>query len=876
MAYRLPAVYTPGGLDLSLPATMRNVLNAVDGLNFTFTPSNDLVKRRGFVRKAGNTANNSNGHGQVVYESREAIAISVPGFGTMEFGVDPFGSPTELGYGDVVPRLVSLGPIPYIWETTALDVTCTAGNEDLVTICTQSDGNCHFEILDAGDLTTQHLDVNLDNGLAGGSPTLASLQSTIDAEANYSAVLSNTGGANVRAAGLNRAYRSVLDETDTQSFVGGYWKSMNPVITTPWPNIDDHYTDPDYENATAVSMNGTLYMNNGWDPMLKYDGQRTYYAGLPLASTPSGASTATDAQTGFAGTYKYAFQYVQIDNLGNEVLGEISNFSADITNNDGPGNPKQIQLKIGNLDTTTGYNTVHALVDGNQTASDQGSGIFRIQVQNDPTLAVGDTIFFYNRSVNEYETREVIAITDQTTHWDLDVRSSSTITLNDDDILCNNLRLRLYRTVAGGTTLYFLDDLPNNPLQTLTTYTDDTPDLQLGALWTEPENTIGLPPKCKYCTIYQNDIVLSGNPLDPLAVYHSRSTGSSLVPENFPTVNRFEVAAAHVGGKITGIYTLEDTLLIFTEDSIHTMTGNLATNTYNVELLSDRTGCVANATIKSVDRVVLFLSKKGIYSITPGSQRSFELKLVSKQLDPIFRKGGLIDYELHEKQSIAEAWPNEQMYIIYLPVTALTGTENYATASSTCFAYHLASGAWAEWNNINASGGMNIFTETGYSNNAQDLVTKESLWFSSREYVSAGVIRHGLFRMSDTETEIDYTDHEQAISFEYMPQWEFSNKPSGLKIYTEIGIDAFRGTSNLPYTPSGIITAEIFRDFDKSTVESTLNIDYLDKDRRIIQSLPLSSRRAIGINFKNSEFNKQILISGWNWESVLHRPEIRR
>lgn len=872
MAKELPSVYAPGGLNLKVPLTMRNVGDCVDGRNFDLLDTGHLVKRKGFVQKAGGSINVFNAYGLTTYDQyiSEITLDPAAGFGAGPFGLTPFGDPPVLGTTEIKNRMISLGPTPYMWKTLAMRVGCTAGNEDLVNIFTDTDGDVKFQIIDA-DTEAVNFTYTLGTGNEISPVLLSTLVSAIDAEANYTASRLDTD-EDLPAAFLNRSKETILTTTGTD-FIGGKWTGMNPSLTPLWPEMSTHLLDRDFANATAVGVNGVVYMSNGWDPMLKYDGRACYYAGAPEAGTVSASVTATAGNPN--GIYLYEFQYVSVDARRQEIIGGLSDPSVSVNT----AGSFKIDVTLPSLSDTSGYDCRGCIFDTNHSAVDQGSNVWRLRAKASPTptCEVGDILIFYDTVSATFLEKLVVAMTDQTTYWDIDISSDALVTVVNDSPASANLRMRLYRTVASGSAYKYLTDVANDMRGNNVVYSDNSTDASLGVTYPDPEKYPMPPPKCKYSVVWQNNIILAGDPNAPYNVYYSEYDGTTLVPENFPAENVITTSAQRTKSEITGIAVIEDTLLIFTRQSITAVTGSLASDTYTLSGISTDIGCVAHGSIVNTNKSVIFLSEKGVYRISAGSLRGFDIAPLSQNLDPYFKKG-YSEYVAQTPASVSAVyWANRNVYILFLSELVEDGTVSYTSAPLvTTLVLKLDTNQWIPWEDLNGIGGATIFSDLGDGDN-EGITSPEALWIQSREVgATAGMVKGKLYRESDTNSELDFCDHSTAIDMEYTPSWEFASAPTGLKLYTQLAIDAFRTSANIPYTPTGTISIDLYRDFSRSSSEVTLTADYASNDQRIPLSLPLAHRRAIGITYKNSEFNKNILISGWAWERLRYTPEIRR
>jgi len=849
--YQIPIVYAPGGIDLRLPETLKNLQNARDGLNWRLTPSLDLVKREGFQLRSTSDV----GYGLAVYEKRtETAAVGVDGFGDFIFGVDPFGSPTTLGFGDISFDLVGLDDVPKVWTTFNFGITYSGANEASVTISASSTSDVTLTLVDNGATV---LTANLGTGTGGGDTDLDALKVLVDAVSNFSATVA-TGSGSVPAAFLDYQNATAFTASVELEIGGGYWASINSPLTTPLPRIAERISLADFENPDTVSINGVLYIVNGYDSMMKYDGQNLYKAGMKQGADPTGAvDTGTGVGAAFDGVWNYRVTYEQTDAISNVIQGQISSDSADIDNSAGP---YAIDVTVTNITSTEGFNTNAGLATSTHTSTNVATGQERINLDDSAggahTLKVGDKAYFYDTQTSAYVTKEVLAVTSSTAT----LSSTTTVGLTDNSPVSNQLKVKIWRAeVVGGVDPVLTDyqlvvSLPNDPFNSTQAYKDEVLPANLGAEYVDFNKTEGLPPNNKYAVQWRNQMVLAGDPANPTKIYYSEFADSTS-PENFPAVNVKEVPQGG-GGRVTGLGVLDRNLFIFNEDRVWIAEGNLADDFLRIDSLADNIGCVAHHTIATIDNSIYFLSNKGVARIT-RSGSTYKVENVSRPIDPVFKLGANNDFRSSFRRAVATSWIAENKYVLHVPSETTAGGFTYADSDSRIYVFDIERNAWLVWSNMNCHGGL-VEWDDGNSGDV--------LWFHSREAAGS----HLLHRTNLTKSEIDYVDHSSTIAgvaWEYWPQWDFLRSPKDRKIYTELSIDSFVKDSDLAYTPSGDITVGVYHDFNKSTELYNFTSSLLSDDRSITEALSHQIVRSIGLKFSNSTLNKQVLISGWALES---------
>lgn len=845
--YQFPVVYAPGGINYSLPSTLRSLRNARDGLNFDITATQHLTKRCGWQYKA----TSAGGYGLAVQEKRVLTTVDVDGFGAFAFGVDAFGSPTTLGYGTITNNLVALDDLPLYWTYAEPTLLYSGTGSATVTISAVSGGYIQMDLsVDGSSVYSK----NLGTGLEGSPVTLSTVDTEVDALSDWTMTLP-TGTSSVPAAFLHFQNTQALTKDVDYALSVGYWTEVNSPMATPLPKITERLSQEDYENATTASVNGNLYITNGFDPVCKYDGQNLYYAGLPAPTTAPTESVDTLTSVGatFTGTWNYRYTYEQKDSIGNILESPISSDSDDSDNSAGP---YAIDVTVTNLIASSGYNTNCAIVDGTQTSTNVSTSTERLTLDDgsggDHTLKVGDTAYLYDINTTSYRELEVLAVTGSTA----DFRSASTISVADNQVISAGLKINIYRAevVAGvdpaQSDYGLITQLPNNSFASTQSYKDETIPANVGASYIPPLKTGSTPPACKYITLWRNQLILAGDPNEPMRLYYSEFADVTN-PENFPALN-FKDIPQGGGGRITGIAALDRNIFIFTQSRVYVGEGNLAEDSLRVDLVSDQIGCVAHATIQSVDGSLFFLSEKGVYRLYRKSS-FFAIEKVSQPLDPVFEPGANNTFRNSYKRATAQVWSRENRYMLFLPAETTAAGVRYNNSNSRVFVLDIDSGEWYLWSNLSCGGGL-VEWDDGEGNT--------TLWFHSRGAAGANY----LARLNTTGAEIDFVDHTSAIAMSYKPQWDFQQSPSTSKIYNDIGLDSFIGSAQLPYTPSGQITLDLYRDFNETTSDCTFTVDMPSDDQQLVEPLPRRHCRALGLEFSNEELNKNILIAGWSFE----------
>lgn len=660
--------------------------------------------------------------------------------------------------GEEVPEVIGVSDTLKKLAQSVITVTYTGSDPNarisFVFDTATDQYRCQIEI---GTATV--LDSALGLGRDDPTPkTVNQLKTEIDALADLTATIS--GDLNVPAAFCELSYQ--FDLTSGPYLAKAlYWASLNVSPQTgktgPLEGSETHKNDEDFENATSVVLQNCLYVANGYDEVIKYDGQNAYRAGVP---TPGAVSA-----TGGAGANVYIWrsQYVQTDAVSNTVEGNLTN-SPRYTLAD-PGS-SAATVTVRGIQAGTGFNTNCALI----TATATGTAI---PVTAGHTMKAGDTAYLYDTVTAAYVTRSVVSVGATTVTVDSSVGYTSSTT-NSRNVISNNLRIRIFRNQNTGITptiWYEVVDLPNNSFAVTQTYTDNTSDTNLlgNIQLVEPITDRSPPIKGKYISAFQTLMVTAGDPENPNTVSVSDIENCEYFPfpDNQFTVNNLQ------GDIITGLHPSNENFLIFQSRAIHAMTGDVPNGNFRVDTITTDIGCAAHATIQDVRGTVCFLSPVGPRVMTgasiPQGLGASKDNGLNSRLDPLFTQRGVSEEQLFRlRRAIALNDRRGEKYILFVPAESeTTGGDKYVNEYAETLVYDYTRDAWVKRSGLNMGAGI-IST-----NDDNDI------YFIERRELS-GVVYNYAYRFLNTGTFLDYQDHNQAITCTYKSPWEFMGE-AGLR-----------------------------------------------------------------------------------------------
>lgn len=822
MAYQLVKSFASfRGLDLRNGdlTRAREFASSIDNCDFRSTAA--LSKRKGFQHKA-----DTGGAGISVW------------------------SDLATATGIITDKLITADNTLRVKTEGNIDLSYTGSGTAYVNISADGD-SINLNLYDDDVLVTTQ---DLGTGIEASPITISALTSALNALTDFTA--SSTGVGTQPAAFLDVTERTAVATNTLLSF--SYFAAVNSPQASPFTNHWTNRNDDDFEPASFVSTNGVIYIANGQDELHKYDGQNLYRAGMPKGSV--GSATATGAGSVTNSSLDYKTVYYQVDNKGNIVEGEISDASASLS-----VSSQSIDVVVNNIEASSGFNTNCALAAGTQSSVttitvDDGSG-------GAHTLESGDTAYFYDNITADYITRSVTA----TTASSITIGGAA-ITISDNAVISNNLRIDLYRNKAAGSTMYLVESIPNNSFASTQTYTDNVADAGIGAEYVEPIKQRGLPPKGRYITLFRNQLIVGGFDDDVDAVAYSDVDS----PEYFPSgTNRFNVDTSQ-GDRVTGVKALNSVLYVFKGQTIHTLTGDIINDNFQVDILTTGgVGCVANATIQEVNGRLFFLDDEGVFSVTQGIDGVEEVsEIISPEFDSLRNS-------FNFKRATAAYWLLRDKYVIYMPVIDTNGSDKTSASTSKVYAYDIYRGGWLKWSNIKALGGM--------------AVLGEDLWFSDMAYNdTTEAVDRPISMFLNTGTSVDYADHEAALSATYKTHWESLGEPSMFKKFLRLKLHSLDATINDFETQLFTINVTTEVDYSDVPVFSHTfdfgngatggwgenpwgNFPWGDSRLSYLKTkLGVNKAYSMRLIFENNTINKNFLISGYELEiAAPFRPALK-
>jgi hypothetical protein len=485
-------------------------------------------------------------------------------------------------------------------------------------------------------------------------------------------------------------------------------------------------------------------------------------------------------------------------------------------------------------------------------------------------MKVGDTAYF-KTTASGYVERTVTAIAATTI-----TISGAVVTVPDNGVISNNLRIAIWRSKTSGSTptaWYLVEEIANNSFAATQAFDDNTTDANLGALLIPPATDRSVPPLAKYVSQWNGQLVLAGIRATPNLVAWSDIDGQEYFPSD---TNQLDCQSSE-GDKIAGIAPNNEVFAICKDNSFGVLSGDITSGLVRFDIKARNIGCIAHATIQDINGTLVWASRQGPVK-SSGGQVPTPLGIAesdngpnASRIDPVFNVAGLSSVAtLKFKRAIGYNDTNSQKYILFLPAETTTGGNNHANINSRTFAYDYSRDAWLEWSNLNLAGGMTALTD--------DVI------FQGRVYSTyASAIISILFRQHNLADAYDYADHITAVGgatdgWQYAPQWEALGEPAILKHAEKLRVYSLEDTPNNSFT----LTVQQELNYQKDAARASFPIvmpgsgygasawstdSYGDPAEAAVNcSLVRDRMRSTRFIFKNSTIHENVILTGWEAE----------
>ncbi|MBV07584.1 MAG: hypothetical protein CMN21_00010 [Rubinisphaera sp.] len=228
----------------------------------------------------------------------------------------------------------------------------------------------------------------------------------------------------------------------------------------------------------------------------------------------------------------------------------------------------------------------------------------------------------------------------------------------------------------SGRNFYFLKEVQDNEA---TAIEDGISDANLGTL-TDAEDFGLFPKQGKLITSFKNTVFVAGMP-NNLIKYSAEG-----MPEVFPRDNIFDIGDAE-SGEITGMYASTNALVVFKSRGIYLIKGDPRSGFYAQTLTRD-IGCIAPRSIQDVPQTgLVFLGSDGVYVLKGALENTGTPTSVVLLSTPIRNITKRIDY-VGAVASVGVINRNSKEYYLCVPTI---GEKN-----NLLLVWHYSTGSWSQ------------------------------------------------------------------------------------------------------------------------------------------------------------------------------------
>lgn len=366
------------------------------------------------------------------------------------------------------------------------------------------------------------------------------------------------------------------------------------------------FTDADFILPSALCFSNNIYFAYGTYEQ-KYDGQDFYKSGLPIGEVTAVADSAGGVSFTIGTSYIYKTVFTRTDNKGNIIEGEDSDDTVSAA--------AHTMVATRNMDVTVksmraadypNHAIKGARVNGAQAA------VTTITVDAGHTMEVGDRAYMYD-SVNLGYQVNVTAVAATT------ITVDSAVSVADNSVISNDIRIQIIRTKADGTDFYNIVEIANVWDAATVTYTDTTGDSNALEPFTEQVRKHSEPPKCSFIGEHQGLKISAGDPDYPNRI----SWALPIDIEAYPLEsNNTDIKGGGLGA-LTAFGTVsDDDIVVFKEFGHVHIKGTLDDLSFEIKDASNTgIGCTSFRSIAYVGEndSLVGVSRKGVFVFTNDS-----------------------------------------------------------------------------------------------------------------------------------------------------------------------------------------------------------------------------------------------------------------
>ena len=412
----------------------------------------------------------------------------------------------------------------------------------------------------------------------------------------------------------------------------------------------------------SMAWNGYLYLVNGADPPLVFDGTKAERAGFDIhPSAPSGQST--DHGRSMIASVGLGTSALNLPNDGEEDASPLRSFGyryrVSFVNERGQESPLSAPsgVIIGkNPSSKTDDELPSSATDGWNGDNRKGKKFIHVTIPQGGETVVARRI---------YRTKNV-----------LDAYGAANVT-------------------GAAEHFYFLKEVRDN---LSTSWEDGVPDGYLGGLVDELD--FGpWPQRANMIAAFKNTVFLAGTSNSDI------SYSAPLMPEVFPVDNIIS-CGQDSSGEITGMYTTKNALVVFKRGAIYLIKGDPSSGFYAQPLTKD-TGCVGPDAMAEIPGLGLaFLGDNGVYLLKGALENTGTITSIEQISTPIDDDMQRINMSA-AIQSVAMTYRRDREWWLCVPID---GSEK----NNFVFVFHYDVGSWSYRENYPVGCGITTNDHRGH------------------------------------------------------------------------------------------------------------------------------------------------------------------
>lgn len=230
-------------------------------------------------------------------------------------------------------------------------------------------------------------------------------------------------------------------------------------------------------------------------------------------------------------------------------------------------------------------------------------------------------------------------------------------------------------TPESGRNFHFLKEIQDNES---TATEDGISDSNLGVL-TDPEDFGPFPAQAKFITAFKNTVFVSGMP-DNLIKYSAEG-----MPEVFPRDNIFDIGDSD-SGEITGMYASNNALVVFKTRGVYLIKGDPRSGFY-AQTLNRDIGCIAARSIQDVPGTgLVFLAQNGVFVLKGALENTGSPTSIVELSTPIRNLTDQIDY-VGSRAAVGVINRSDKEYFLCVPTRG--------KLNNLLLVWHYEIGAWS-------------------------------------------------------------------------------------------------------------------------------------------------------------------------------------